>query len=210
VHVSQHPAPGPSVRAPDLQSSGSLPAGSVCRPEAACNLRGRLDDLRPFPPLGASPTSAPFRVAYSPVCPVARRLAVGGIRSLGDPVLARASVRLAPPRLAMPCPDGVVLLRTTETRSGWALALPRGDASAGGEGQTPSLIAHSSPCKPLPFSLCALVGANPTPGYRAYAAGSRHRASSCSGSLTKVETGYAFIASPRIATCDDIAAPHTF
>ena len=94
--------------------------------KAASNLRQRLDDLRPFLPSGASPTSAPFRVGYYPICPVARCLAASSIRFLGNPVPARASVRLAASLLAEPDPDGVTSFRTTEMRSGWVRSRPRG------------------------------------------------------------------------------------
>ena len=111
--------------------------------KAASNLRRRLDNLRPFRPSGASPTSAPFRVRpRSPIRPVTRRLAAGGLRFLGDLVPARASVRLAASLLAEPDSDGVTSFRTTETRSGWVLSLPRGEVSAAGKEQAPALIAH--------------------------------------------------------------------
>ena len=111
--------------------------------KAASNLRQRLDDLRPFLPSGASPTSAPFRVRpRSPICPVPRRLAAGSIRFLGDLVPARASVRLTASLLAGPDSDGVTSFRTTERRSGWVRSLPRGEVSAAGEGQAPALLAR--------------------------------------------------------------------
>src|SRR5262245_66183686 len=135
------PAPRHVLRTSDrLDCSPSAPFAG---PEAASNLRRRLDDLRPFLPSGASPTSAPFRDRpHSPIRPVTRCLAAGGIRFLGDLVPARASVRLAASLLAGPDPDGVTSFRTTETRSGWARSLPRGEVSAAGAGQAPALIAQ--------------------------------------------------------------------
>jgi hypothetical protein len=140
----------PSTRLPAprhvLRTSSRLdcsPPAPFADLEVASNLRRRLDDLRPFRPSGASPTSAPFRVRpRGPIRPVARRLAAGGIRFLGDLVPARASVRLAASLLAGPGPDGVTSFRTTETRSGWVLSLPRGEVSAAGEGQAPALMAQ--------------------------------------------------------------------
>ena len=110
--------------------------------KAASNLRRRLDDLCPFLSSGASPTSAPFRVGYYPICPVARCLAAGSIRFLGDLVPARASVRLTASLLAEPDSDGVTSFRTTEMRSEWVRSRPRGEVSAAGKGQAPALIAH--------------------------------------------------------------------
>src|SRR5262245_5208537 len=78
----------------------------------------------------------------SPLCPVARRLAAGSHRFLGDPVPAWVSIRLAASLLATPGPDGVTSFRRTETRSGWVHALPRGEVSAEGKGQAPSLMAR--------------------------------------------------------------------
>jgi len=119
------PAPRHVLRTSDrLDYSPPAPFAGL---KAASNLRRRLDDLRPFRPSGASPTSAPFRVGpHGPICPVARRLAAGSLRFLGDPVPARASVRLAASLLALPGPDGVTSFRTTEKRSGWVRSLPRG------------------------------------------------------------------------------------
>lgn len=123
----------PSTRLPAprhvLRTSSRLdrsPPAPFAGLKAASNLRRRLDSLRPFPPSGASPTSAPFRVGYCPICPVARRLAAGSVRFLGGPVPARVSGRLAASLLAAPGPDGVTSFRTTETQSGWVRSLPRG------------------------------------------------------------------------------------
>jgi hypothetical protein len=140
----------PSTRLPAprhvLRTASRLdcsPPAPFAGPQAASNLRRRLDGFRPFPPSGASPTLAPFRVRpRSPIRPVTRRLAAGGVRFLGDLVPARASVRLAASLLAGPGPDGVTSFRTTETRSGWVLSLPRGEVSTAGDDQAPALIAR--------------------------------------------------------------------
>ena len=55
---------------------------------------------------------------------------------------ARVSGRLAASLLAGPDPDGVTSFRMTEMRSGWVRSLPRGEVSAEGKGQAPSLIAQ--------------------------------------------------------------------
>ena len=140
----------PSTRLPAprhvLRTSDRLdcsPPAPLAGPQAASSLRRRFGSLRPFLPSGASPTSAPFRVGpCGPICPVARCLAAGSVRFLGNPVPARASVRLTASLLAGPDSDGVTSFRTTETRSGWVPSLPRGEVSAAGDEQALALIAQ--------------------------------------------------------------------